>query len=79
MNDLLIGLKSVGAVAAAYLCFMVLRGLSRASGHLLASRLLPAERRLLEWLQDRATARTMGIDVDVIRARRKIDFPDYRP
>jgi hypothetical protein len=35
--------------------------------------LRPLERRMLQWLQDRATARTLGIDIDIIRARRKIE------
>lgn len=33
----------------------------------------PAERRLLQWLQDRAAARALGIDIEILRARRKID------
>ena len=37
--------------------------------------LLPVEVRVLSWLQDRATARTLGIDIDVLRFRRKVDFP----
>jgi hypothetical protein len=34
----------------------------------------PAESRLLNYLQDRAVARTLGIPVDVVRMRRRIDF-----
>ena len=37
--------------------------------------LLPIERRIFQWLQDRATARTLGIDIDIIRVRRKSEFP----
>lgn len=36
--------------------------------------LLPLEVRVLLWLQDRAAARALGIDIDVIRVRRKIEF-----
>jgi hypothetical protein len=36
---------------------------------------LPLEVRVLSWLQDRATARALGVDLDILRARRKIDFP----
>lgn len=38
--------------------------------------LLPAERRLLQWLQDRAVARTLGADIDVVRFRRKVETAD---
>ena len=31
------------------------------------------ERALYDWLQDRATARALGMDIDLVRARRKID------
>jgi hypothetical protein len=37
----------------------------------------PIENRALLWLQDRACARTLGVDIDFIRARRKIDFPRH--
>jgi hypothetical protein len=37
--------------------------------------LLPLERRAFQWLQDRATARALGIDIDIIRVRRKSEFP----
>lgn len=40
----------------------------------LADRMLqPIERRMLQWLQDRAMSRTLGLDVEIIRARRKIE------
>lgn len=35
---------------------------------------LPLEVRVLLWLQDRAAARALGIDIDVIRVRRKIEL-----
>jgi uncharacterized membrane protein YfbV (UPF0208 family) len=38
---------------------------------------MPIETRLLTWLQDRATSRTLGIDIDVIRMRRKIEFTNH--
>lgn len=36
---------------------------------------LPLEVRVLAWLQDRAAARALGVDLDILRIRRKIDFP----
>jgi len=35
--------------------------------------LRPIERRILQWLQDRAMARALGVDIDIIRVRRKIE------
>ena len=34
---------------------------------------LPMECALLQWLQDRAIARTLGIDAAVVRMRRRLD------
>lgn len=76
MDEWLKGAGIVLLVAAGYACFMLMRGAVRLSGKAIAHALLPSESRLLQWLQDRATARTLGMDVDVIRARRKIDFSE---
>lgn len=35
--------------------------------------LRPIERRVLQWLQDRAMARALGVDIDIIRVRRRIE------
>lgn len=35
--------------------------------------LRPIECRTLQWLQDRAMSRALGIDIDIIRIRRKIE------
>ena len=37
---------------------------------------LPIERRIYQWLQDRAMARTLGVPVDVVRIRRRIESTD---
>lgn len=34
---------------------------------------MPFERSTLQWLQDRAMARALGVDIDIIRVRRKIE------
>lgn len=51
----------------------LLKRLFPAAAHALGVILLKPERRLLQWLQDRAMARSIGVDLDVLRARRKID------
>lgn len=37
---------------------------------------LPIERRIYQWLQDRAMSRTLGVSVDVVRVRRRIETAD---
>ena len=66
-----IGLGSIVlAVIALYLARLLVGRLWRT----LVRSLLPLERRLLQLLQDRAMSRTLGVDIDVIRVRRKIEF-----
>jgi hypothetical protein len=46
-------------------------------GRSLAPRFLyPIELRLLQWLQDRATARMFNTTVDIVRFRRKAETPE---
>lgn len=65
--------KVIGLVASIWTAYYVggwfLRCLSIGFSLLIR----PMEVRLLGYLQDRATARTLGVDIDVLRARRKID------
>ena len=37
---------------------------------------LTVERRIYQWLQDRAKARPLGVPVDVVRIRRRIESTD---
>ena len=46
---------------------------SRAATRLLSKRAMPFEVRLLQYLRDRATCRALGVDIAVLRARRKMD------
>lgn len=66
-------------VACAFCVFFVVRlvRLMWDSSQRKGGFLFPFEARLLQWLQDRASARALGVDVGIIRARRKIDFPDH--
>lgn len=38
--------------------------------------LLPLEQRVYQWLQDRAMSRTLGIPVEIVRVRRRIEMAD---
>lgn len=81
MGDLLHQLRAVsigvGAAMLAYVAWrllgLVVRVLYAAAGRVM----MPIESRCYQWLQDRATARTLGVDIDVIRMRRKVEFPRH--
>lgn len=70
---LIIGSVIIGAIALGFLW-----GLASVAwvifGNSVAPRFLyPLEAKLLQWLQDRATARMYGTTIDVVRIRRKAD------
>jgi len=62
-------------IAAFWLGLWLLKVVASTGSQMIGKILLPLEIRVLSWLQDRATSRTLGIDIDVIRFRRKVDFP----
>lgn len=73
MGMLIIGCVLLGAVGLG-----VLWGLASVAwmilGNSIAPRFLyPLETKLLQWLQDRSTARMYGTTIDVVRIRRKAD------
>jgi hypothetical protein len=45
----------------------------RAATRLVSKRAFPLEKRILQFLQDRAASRALGVDIGVLRARRKMD------
>jgi hypothetical protein len=69
----------VGAAWGFWLCVYLLKWIGSRLWYAIECAFLPIERKLLIALQDRASARTLGVDVGRIRARRQIDFPNYRP
>ena len=73
MSSLLIGFTIIGAAFAACVGWLVLKMLVVAAAKLVAASYLPAELKMLEWLQDRNVARTLGIDADIVAARRRIE------
>lgn len=68
-----VGLMILGGIMAAYMAFMVLRWLTVYLFKEFIRSCLPAETRILEWLQDRASARALGVDYDLYMARKRID------
>ena len=64
---------ALASFVIAYLFWLMVGWLMPALGAAIKAMLLPAECALLQWLQDRAVARTLGIDAAVVRMRRRLD------
>lgn len=75
-NEFLGVLKIIGVGIAAWSGIYLLKFIAISLGRLFERALLPIERRLLTWLQDRATARVLGIDTEIVRQRRKMETTD---
>jgi hypothetical protein len=73
MKDLVIGCTLVGGAFLAWVAWFLLKAIAIGAAKGIAKSFLPAELKMLEWLQDRATARTLGIDVGVVHARRRME------
>jgi len=74
MDQLRAGLIGLGGAVFAVIAFYLARAIFGLIWRFLVHGLLPLELRLLQLLQDRSTSRTLGIDIDVLRFRRKVDF-----
>lgn len=74
-TDLIGGGKALALVWAVIVGVWLLKVIAVRIARAAGRWLYPAEAWLLAWLQDRAAARTLGIDIDVLRFRRKVDFP----
>lgn len=61
------------SILCAYLFWLAVKLFAAIMQRAITSFLLPIERRLLQWLQDRAMARALGIDAGVIRMRRRLE------
>lgn len=74
-NQMGIGLRALAMVCSAVIALWLLKVIALATARMFERLLLPLERGVLQWLQDRAAARALGIDIDIIRVRRKSEFP----
>lgn len=63
----------VGGLFTALVAWAILRRVIAALFRALITSCLPIEERTLQWLQDRAMARALGVDVDVVRMRRRME------
>lgn len=62
-------------IASFWIGLWLLKKMAMAVPAWIGKLVLPLEVRVLAWLQDRAAARALGVDLDILRIRRKIDFP----
>lgn len=63
----------VGGLFTALLAWAIFRRLAVAAFHALITSCMPIETRTLQWLQDRAMARALGVDVEVVQMRRRLE------
>lgn len=63
----------LGGLFAALVAWAIFRRVAVALFRALVTSCLPIEERTLQWLQDRAMARALGVDVDVVRMRRRME------
>lgn len=73
MNSVLIGCTVLGAMFAAFVAWAIFKRIAAALFRAIITSCLPIEERTLQWLQDRAMARALGVDVDVVRMRRRME------
>lgn len=68
------GVKLLGGMFLGWMALLLARDILRFVARAFARRFIyPLESRLLQRLQDRATARAFGTTVEVVRIRRKAD------
>lgn len=65
--------RTVSIGVAAIIALWLFKVMATGAASMIERILQPIERTALQWLQDRAMARALGIDTDIIRARRKIE------
>lgn len=68
-----IGLRSLAIVCGAVIGLWLLKVAALGIARMIDRMLRPIEQRALQWLQDRAMARALGVDIDIIRVRRRIE------
>lgn len=73
MNEVIGIAAIVGGLFLVCIAFVILKWLAYGLFRLVVTSFLPLEVRTLQWLQDRAMARTLGIDYDTVVARRKME------
>jgi len=67
------GIRALAIVCGAVIGLWLLKVTAIGIVRMIDRMLRPIERRILQWLQDRAMARALGVDIDIIRVRRKIE------
>lgn len=73
MEGTVLGFALLGGLFAALVAWAILKRVAVALFRAVVTSCLPIEERTLQWLQDRAMARALGVDVDVVRMRRRME------
>lgn len=73
LDQMGIGLRSLAIVCAAVIGLWLLKVTAIGVARMFDRMLRPVERIALQWLQDRAMSRALGVDIDIIRVRRRIE------
>lgn len=74
-HDIYIFAVSIGSVAGVVIGLKLLKWGAFGFARLIERMILPMETRLLRFLRERAMARSLGVDIEIIRARRRIEEP----
>lgn len=72
-NQMGIGLRSLAIICVAVIGLWFMKVAAAGVARMIERLLRPVESRTLQWLQDRAMSKALGVDVDIIRARRRIE------
>ena len=68
-----IGMRVLAIVWVVIIGLWLLKVFAFGTARAVERMLRPVEMRVLQWLQDRAMARTLGVSVEIIKVRRRIE------
>lgn len=71
-----LGVRILGGLWAIIIGLWLLKVTAIGAARLIERMLAPTEARVLQWLQDRAMARALGVPVEIVRVRRRIETTD---
>jgi hypothetical protein len=71
-----IGMRALAIVWVVIIGIWLLKISAFGTARVVDRMLRPLESRLLQWLQDRAMARALGVPVEIVKVRRRIETAD---
>lgn len=75
-NQMGIGMRALAIVWVVIIGLWLLKVSAVGTVRTIDRMLRPVEARLLQWLQDRAMARALGVPVEIVKVRRRIESSD---